>query len=223
MINVIKTQPAPLCLEKNKNSKSDEYSCEGVKEQLVKDFNNKCYICEEKDKDTIVEHFKSHRQGKNRDLMFDWNNLFLACHNCNSIKGANYDNILNCTDSSIKIIDLMEFKIDIPLEDKKNIIPNIEISSKDKDIIVEKTVELLNKIYNGTNFNNKFNARNTKKKIVTEIKPFIENLNNYKNTNDLKLKSEIIENINSNTPFTAFKIWILKRSILEKEFQQYFN
>jgi len=137
MTNIAKSQPAPKCLSIEKNKvNSKRCDCEGVKELLVKDFFNKCYLCEEIDKDGIVEHFQSHRQGEYRDLMFDWNNLMLCCDNCNRIKGARYDNILNCTDITHKITEWVEFKYDsfpkIEIRLNSQNIPKVLIQSAEK-------------------------------------------------------------------------------------------
>ncbi len=75
MVYFEKSQPAPpsLLLEKNKNSGT--YRTAEVIARLDKDFYSKCYICGQKNPTTInVEHFMPHRG--DRDLMFDWNNLF---------------------------------------------------------------------------------------------------------------------------------------------------
>ena len=89
--------PGCLQIEKDKEiqgtKKDGDYKCRCVLRILRDDFKNKCYICERKDiADINVEHFKPHRN-KNRDLKFDWNNLFYACGHCNNIKLAQYNDI----------------------------------------------------------------------------------------------------------------------------------
>jgi hypothetical protein len=224
MINFVKSQPAPECLEKQKKNKTGTYNCDGVKEQLVKDFFDKCYICEEKDiSKKVVEHFQSHRSGKDRNLMFDWNNLYLACGHCNEVKGARFDYILNCTNSEHKILDWIEYKIEtVPFAEVEI------ISKKDDDELVRKTVELLIGVYNGTNMSNKFNSNSIRKKLILEIKKFQQLLDDYfyksglEEDDKVKLRMEIKRNIHPETPFTAFKIWILKRTPeIEKEFADF--
>ena len=41
-----------------------------------------------------VEHLIPHKG--NKDLEFEWNNLFLACPHCNNIKRDKYTPILDC-------------------------------------------------------------------------------------------------------------------------------
>jgi len=222
MININKSYPAPPCLEKEKNKpKSKKYDCDGVKEQLVKDFFDKCYICEEKDvSKKIIEHFQSHHGGKNRNLMFDWDNLYLACGHCNEIKGAHFDNILNCTDMSHKIVDWLEFRIDITPYAQAEIIP-IE-----KNALVENTAKLLNGVYNGTNLSNKFNSNSIRKKLIKHLVEFQQLLYDYfykeglDSDDKIKLRKEIKRYLQPDTHFTAFKIWIIKRTPeIKSEFQ----
>lgn len=77
MVYFKKTQPAPKSLAVEKDKKSGVYNQEDVLELLQNDFENKCYICEQKAPISInIEHFKPHFSGKFWDLKFDWNNLF---------------------------------------------------------------------------------------------------------------------------------------------------
>lgn len=89
--------PASLAIEKAKGS--NNYRCEDVIDQLERDFYGKCYLCEINELQSVeVEHLKPHHNGKNRDRLFDWNNLFYSCAHCNSIKNMRRyeDNILDC-------------------------------------------------------------------------------------------------------------------------------
>jgi hypothetical protein len=223
MINFTKSQPAPECLEKQKKLKSGKYDCPGVKDRLVKDFYDKCYICEEKDiSKKVIEHFQSHRGGKDRDLMFDWNNLYLACAHCNEVKGARFDDILNCTNPEHKITEWIEFKIE------SSPFAKAEITAIEKSKLTENTVKLLNGVYNGTNLSNRFNSDSIRKKIILEIKDFQQLLSDYFYKPGLdaedkaKLRKEIKRNLHPETPFTAFKIWIIKRTPrIEEEFMDF--
>lgn len=89
--------PASLKVEKEKGTKN--YRGEDVVMQLHRDFRGKCYVCEIDQLQSVeVEHLKSHHNGKNRDRMFDWNNLFYSCSHCNSVKNKKKyeDCILDC-------------------------------------------------------------------------------------------------------------------------------
>ena len=79
--------PAPKSLFTEKTKANGSYEKTDVVEQLRKDFHNKCYICEiDKLQDPQVEHLRPHFNGKNKDLKFDWNNLFWSCGHCNGVK-----------------------------------------------------------------------------------------------------------------------------------------
>ncbi len=62
MTYIEKSQPAPKCLETKKNKTNGDYKCGNVLERIKNDFNNKCYICEYKEPETInIEHFRPHK------------------------------------------------------------------------------------------------------------------------------------------------------------------
>lgn len=99
MVKVERSFPTPESLVTEKEKINGSYNKPDVVERLISDFNNKCYICEiDKLQDPQVEHLKPHFDGKNKELRFDWNNLFLACGHCNSVKNQRkYDNhIIDC-------------------------------------------------------------------------------------------------------------------------------
>ena len=72
------TPPPSLAVEKTKTNGS--YKKDDVVEQLASDFRGKCYLCEMDELQSIeVEHLRPHHNGRGRDRMFDWNNLFYSC------------------------------------------------------------------------------------------------------------------------------------------------
>lgn len=92
------TPPASLAIEKQKAFGS--YTQSDVMEQLSQDFYNKCYLCEIRPPHGIeVEHLRPH--GGDKERKFDWNNLFLACKHCNSMKNQDkyHDMILDCCET----------------------------------------------------------------------------------------------------------------------------
>lgn len=89
------TPPPSLAIEKEKASGS--YSEPDVHQQLKQDFNNKCYLCEIDELQSVeVEHLRPHR--KDKELKFAWDNLFYSCRHCNLVKKQNKYNgtILDC-------------------------------------------------------------------------------------------------------------------------------
>lgn len=96
-INRTPTPPASLAIEKSKPNGS--YKKPDVINQLFSDFNEKCYLCEQNELQSIeVEHLHPHHNGNDIDLKFNWNNLFLSCSHCNSVKNrTKYEiNIADC-------------------------------------------------------------------------------------------------------------------------------
>jgi hypothetical protein len=222
VINITKSTivPASLALEKAKKS-SENYRSDDVIFSIKNDFNNKCYLCEDYAPSTInVEHFVPHRGDRN--LMFDWANLFYACGHCNNSKLANYDNILNCTDKSHKILEWIKFSIN-PYPKEK-----VLILSKHDDEKVHNTVDLLLKIYNGEHTGLKtVEGENIRERLIDEMVKFTKRLKKYvKPSLSLEDKErnrrKIQEMLSVKSPFTAFKVWVIKEnSYLMSEFGVY--
>lgn len=224
MINIKKSPDAPVCLATEKAKKSSEnYRCGDVLYRIRDDFNNKCYLCEEKMPSTInVEHFLPHKGDRN--LMFDWTNLFYACGHCNNTKLHGFTNILNCTKAQPVICDVLQFEIN-PSFPKENVI----VIARNKEPETIETAELLNLIYNGKNTPIKIiEGENIRQKVCDDLNNFIANLNDYFNDELLitplrnALKRDIIKELQPQSSFTAFKIWTIKQnSNFYKEFVEY--
>ena len=99
MVKIERSFPAPESLAIEAKKKSGKYDKPDVIVRLIKDFSNKCYICELKElQDPVVEHLLPHENGKYPERKFDWNNLFWACSHCNGVKnqGKYAGRIINC-------------------------------------------------------------------------------------------------------------------------------
>jgi hypothetical protein len=221
MVFFEKSQPAPTCLEHEKTKAKGDYKCGDVLPRLKSDFKNKCYICELKKPTNInVEHFIPHKGDK--DLKFDWDNLFWSCSHCNNTKLDKYDNILNCTDANHKVEENLRYKFKpFPLE-------KVEIEPLDNSDKIINTKELLLAVYNGTTTPlKKLESANLRNKLLEEIKLFQQNLIDYFNdTNDANDKAyflrKIKRHLNTASSFTAFKRWIVRENEgLFNEFKQY--
>ena len=221
MINIVRNQAAPECLaiEKQKPS-SENYRCGDVLNRLQIDFFNKCYLCEQKEPTGInVEHFHSHRG--NRDLMFDWSNLFFACPHCNNIKGDRHDNILNCTEINPTITDIIKFSMN-PFPNEVTL-----IEALNDDETVKNTVDLLNKIYNSQSPDIKrLESSNLRSKLSRELNEFTRSIIDYayekRPSQKEDLRAIIIDHLKKDSQFTAFKIWQVKSSnFLRTEFNEY--
>ncbi len=210
MINIKKSENPPKCLSEEKKKANGDYKCGTVLVRLKEDFHNKCYLCEEKEPSTInVEHLIPHRGDK--DLEFDWDNLFWAYGHCNNLKSDKYDNIINCTNTSIIVTDILKFEINpFPYDEAK-------IFALSEETSVTETATLLNEIYNGTTILKTLEGENIRKKLINEIKLFNENLHEYfepalTNEEKERLKNKIKRSLSVEAPFTAFKIWVIKNN-----------
>lgn len=99
MVKVERTPTPPPSLAVEKSKANGSYNLPDVVEALKRDFHEKCYLCENNALQAPeVEHLNPH--GGNLDRKFEWQNLFLCCSHCNSVKNqAKYhDKILDCCD-----------------------------------------------------------------------------------------------------------------------------
>lgn len=73
----------------NEQSYNDRYKTDDIKDKLKHLYNNKCVFCEQKVEQYHVEHFRP----KNIYywLAYSWDNLLLACDNCNIGKGKKFE------------------------------------------------------------------------------------------------------------------------------------
>lgn len=216
MYNVNRSFPAPESLEKEKSKASGKYNCEDVLERLVEDFFNKCYICEEKEISSInVEHLKPHKGDKEKK--FQWENLFLACSHCNNTKLDDENEILDCTNPNHKIYDWIEYNFTSFPKAK------VELKALNNIEMVNNTIKLLDKVYNGSTINKKLEAKNIKKKIMREIQNFEEVIIKY-NSNPSTENIEIIkEMLSKKSAFSSFKRWIIKNNLKYQELEKYFD
>lgn len=222
MVYFEKSQPAPECLEAEKTKVNGDYKCANVLEKIKLDFKNKCYICEFKEPTAInVEHFKPHKGDK--DLKFDWNNLFWACTHCNSTKHDSFENILNCTDITHDVESKLKYLFNpFPHE-------NVEIIALDNNPETIQTRDLLNSVYNGTTKLKTIESANLRDKLLDEIMLFQQYLRDYfKESPTEEIKQHYLMKIRSHlnraSNFTSFKRWIvLKNEKLREEFEKYFE
>ena len=206
MIYFPKSQPAPESLEIEKSKANGDYKQPEVLERLQADFKNKCYLCEDKDITSInVEYFKPHRE--NKDLKFDWDNLFFACVHCNSTKSDKYEDILNCTVEEDGVDTKIRYYMN-PFPKELVLIDTIESNPK-----IEMTALLLNNLYNGTTILKRIESNNLRRRILQEIYHFNSLLDDYFDSDSpvkVVIKNKVLEELTNSSSFTAFKRWIIK-------------
>lgn len=227
MVNFDKTQPAPTSLATERLKKTGNYGKQDVYDQLLLDFKNKCYICEQKAPTSInIEHFEAHQGDVTKK--FDWNNLFFACGHCNNTKGAQFENILDCTNPDHDVVNWMHYTIKtFPKE-------TVEIKAKSSMVgnptIVQTTIDLLLAVYNGKPTANKqAQADNLRRLLLQETGVFIQLLNRYYTNNvEQNEKNSLIRQIRKHlstaSAFTAFKRWIILDNVsYQRDFIQFFD
>ncbi len=222
MIHFPKSVPPPPCLEKEKKKAGGDYKCGNVLRRLKEDFENKCYICEYKEPPSInVEHFKPHKG--NKDLKFDWANLFWSCAHCNNIKGGGFDNILNCTLPEQGVEDRIKYGIE-----EQALRFKVNISALHDSVTVQNTVALLLAVYNGTTPLKVIESENIRKILKKELWNFRFSLDCFTDCEDETERAEHLENIRMHlkrsSAFTAFKRWIVKsNSFYREQFERYID
>jgi hypothetical protein len=222
MVYFEKTQPAPLFLDIEKAKANGDYKCSNVLDAIKIDFKNKCYICENKEPITInVEHFRPHKG--NKDLKFDWNNLFWSCGHCNNIKSDDYIDLINCTDLAENIENRVKIYIR-PFPKEKVIIEAI-----DHNPSTITTANLLNAVYNGTTKLKTIESSNLRNSILAEIKDFQKYLflyfeDGYTEEDKNLFLAHIKKHLSKSSNFTAFKRTIIRENeVMKSEFEQYFD
>lgn len=143
MIKVKRTPTPPASLAIEKAKKSGSYNQPDVVDLLEQDFCGKCYLCEQDELQAPeIEHLLPHHGGKDRDRMFDWNNLFYSCSHCNSVKNrSKYEsNVADCCVTDPEEIIRQEF-----LDGKVVVSPLVDtIEAKTTSELVEDCFELRN-------------------------------------------------------------------------------
>ena len=208
MVYFKKSLPSPV-MGKNHNTPI-------IIQSLEYDFENKCYICEEKaPKDINVEHFISHQGDEN--LKYDWNNLFLSCRHCNDIKSTDYDNLLNCTASTDNVDTALRYYCK-PMP-KEYAVFDILIPSAQ----ATQSKELLDKCFNGEHTGQKkLEGSNLRSLLLKEIRNFQELLFDYEEDNDHSYLVKIRYQLSNKSAFTAFKRWMIRdNKKKKKKFEEY--
>lgn len=205
MVKVERSFPAPLSLAYESQKVNGRYNCEDVVMQLIHDFHDKCYLCEISPlQDPQVEHLLPHKNGKHPKRKFDWNNLFWSCGHCNNMKNkAKYDDgIIDCC-----AVDPEEL-ISFGFEGKE---VNIEVIGA-AEPITQRTVELLNEVYNNENTGmRKHNCALRVKALCEEMDVFYYTLEEY--TRDKHNRSALRALhalLSRRSPFAAFKRYYIR-------------
>lgn len=188
-------------------SSGSSYNTENVNAALKEVFYGKCYICENKEATSYqIEHLQPHRGEK--ELKYDWKNLFWVCAHCNNIKLDEYEPILDCTKEDVERIIAFRKKGYFGTEEKLEFIPLIENNES-----VQNTVALLKAVYYGTTSQKKIEARILRKNLRKSLSRFKEYVREYQEAEDEEEKEDIgillRRELKSSSAFTAFKRWLI--------------
>ena len=201
MVKVKRSWPAPASLEKEKKKKSGTYRTDEVIQRLNADFHNKCYICEMKGLQAPeIEHRLPHHNGEDRDRMFDWNNLFLACSHCNKVKNRKkYESgIIDCCQSDPEQSLLLRV-----MEDE--VIAELKTETEDAEIL--NTKMLLNDVFNkDVHGMRTLSCKEKYNELLCEMNAFYRLLEKYdKPDHSEDMEMEMKEILSRESPFAQFK------------------
>ena len=218
MIKVDRTFPAPKSLETEAKKKNGSYTEIDVVDQLLRDFHKKCYICEINDlQDPQVEHLLPHKNGKYPERKFDWNNLFLSCGHCNSVKNQKkYDEgIIDCC--KVEPEKLLTFKIN------ENAV-EIEKKEETEDKTLDRTIELLQEVYGIDNTGmREYKSDMRFKGVLRQMNLLYDNLEQLKeNPNSKIVQRKLKVLLRRESAFAAFKrYYIEEHKDIYPELQEY--
>jgi hypothetical protein len=205
MFNVIRTPPDP-------NYSTNYYTTAAVT-ALEKMFHGKCYLCEDKVSDPVIEHFIPH--GGDHVKKYNWKNLYYACPRCNNIKGT-ITNILDCCNPGIDVsLSIKCLCPSIPGHD-------IVVEAQCSDSKTQNTANLLYECYN----NNDTGIRGISREMLHEkifdyYCKFITNRRILRNQDSLqsdknKAKEHLMLMRDVSYPFSVFWKWhVLSDKFLE--------
>lgn len=197
MIREAKSSVSPSSL-----SSHIRYDGPDVVDQLFTDHHGKCYLCELKAKQHFeVEHFKSKENYP--ELKFEWSNLLLSDGYCNGKKSKSFDNILNPNSNNIE--DIIEQRID-------SLNRKALFQSSETSVEAQKTVDLLNRLYNGTYAPKLRTKREDKfyKEVERVINAFNITLYNYQLDSNPQTEKAVREELSIDKELLGFKYWIIK-------------
>lgn len=201
----VKAEKAIQSLQKAKE-KNGTYNTPEVNLALWEMFQGKCYICENKPITSYqIEHLIPHR--KNKELIYRWENLFLACPHCNNTKLGKYDPILDCTKENIE--ECIAFrKKGYFGTDEELIFENLD----DREETMN-TVKLLQAVYYGETPQKKMEAKILRRILRKELSTFKEYVREYQEAEEeekAEIELLIKLELGDASPFAAFKRWLIR-------------
>ena len=196
---MVKCERVPQSLLKTKR-----YDGEDTKKQLLKDQNDKCYICERyRETDFTIDHLRS--QKSYPELIQDWKNLYLACGYCNGKKKEDFDNILN--PSEVNIEDEIQQSIDFR---KKKAVFKALVNSAEHD----ETIKLLERVFNGSKRMRNLKEDRLFNRAMHEVSDFLNDVNEYKKLPSPETEKTVRDELSIKENFLGFKYWVIRNDPL---------
>ena len=200
-----KTQQAIVSLQKAKRHNST-YNTPEVNAALQEMFHGKCYICGNRQITSYqIEHLTPWKGNKN--LKYDWNNLFLACAHCNNTKLDRYDPILDCTREDVEKRIAFRKKGYFGTEEE------LIFETLDSETDTINTANLLCEVFYGSTPQKKMEAKILRKTLRKELSLFKEYVREYQEAEDAEkedLRCLLKQQLNDRSPFAAFKRWLIR-------------
>ena len=210
MVKCDRSCPPPPSL-----SKRQSYNEEDVIKALKAVFHDKCYICElKKLQDGIVEHRIPHKGDD--ALKYDWDNLFWACHHCNTWK--------NQQDFEYNVIDCCkedpERHLKLIYDPQSSM---IVVKPKDDELPSVKTADLLKNVFNTANTGIRTNGRSQRMMALKEEWDiFMQLLEKYRYKKTGYSRKQIISRLRRESAFAAVKREYIREHCKEyQEFQEF--
>lgn len=200
-----KAKAAIASLAAEKAKKNGNYNTPEVNEALAETFHKKCYICENRNVTSWeIEHLQPHHG--NKDLKFDWNNLFWACRHCNNTKSDTYAPILDCT--KVDVDDYIAFRLKVHLDPD-----SLTFEPVERSFATENTCRLLNDSHYGNTSQKKMEGKIIRKRIIGALFELEQYIRDYNDTSgELKkdTAAKIMLDLKNTSEFAAFKRWYIR-------------
>lgn len=176
------------------------YSCDEVKQALLDDQYEKCYLCERHtDLDYEVEHLESQHGAS--DKINKWGNLFLACKYCNDRKKNQYDDIPSPDSANWE--DLIEMRMS---SDGTKI--DFTVNSQDAGVL--HLVELLEKLHNGKGAMRGLMERRFWKLLRDSYSDFLRHINAYLDNPNDDTRHLVVEDLDIHSEYLGLKYSFVK-------------
>lgn len=194
MIKLFKSEKAPDRLAEV------GYNCDEVKQAILDDQKDKCYICERKvTTDYQVEHLasRSHHLEKENE----WENLFIACNYCNDRKKHFYDDIP--LPNQVEFENVISQNVDLKTQKAVFV-----VSGTDPQML--KLKDLLVKLFNGKGFCRNLMESRFWNQFMSVYRNFLRRIATYKVNPTEENKQIVIEELSIEQPALGFKYAFIK-------------